>query len=160
MKILLITALTFFVTSTASAQILIFAKEDLKVDKLDVNLMSFISTTLHISKPARNLDCEVQVNEIKQERKFSDGVHIVEMLEVVYRSYLLGRHEQKIYFPVGSKVTRDVKNSKFSGTVEEIQLEADDIVNSRFIFQHNGMKEIIWMTYEDDHKTVPCRLKP
>ncbi|MEQ1722378.1 MAG: hypothetical protein ABL930_04330 [Pseudobdellovibrio sp.] len=159
MKILL-TVFLIIMHTTVSAQVLIFAKEGLKVDRMDVNLMSFIAQTLHVSNPALNLDCQIRVNEIKQERNFSDGVHIVEMLEVVYTSRLFGSPDQKIYFPIGTKVTRDIKNSKFSGTVEEIQLEADDIVNSRFIFQHNGMKEIVWMTYEDDHKTVPCRLKP
>lgn len=158
MKLLLFIAT--FLSLIANADILIFAKDGLKVEKMNRDLMYFISETLHISKPALNLECDVKVNEIKQERKFSDGVHIVEMLEVIYRSRYFGVPEQKIYFPLGSKVTRDVVNSRFAGTVEEIQLEAEDMANAHFTFQHNGMKEIVWMKYEDDLKTVPCQLKP
>lgn len=157
---LLIAAIVAVFSSATSAQILIFAKEGLKVEKMDRNLMYFISETLHVSKPALNLDCDISVNEIKQERRFSDGVHIVEMLELVYRSRHFNVPAQKIYFPLGSKVTRDVVNSRFAGTVEQIQLEAEDMANTHFTFQHNGMKEIVWMTYEDDLKTVPCQLKP
>ena len=138
---------------------LIFADANRVIKPMDIKSMTFIAETLTVAKPALNLDCDVRIREIKQERKFSDGVHIVEMLELIYHNRVYGLPEQTTYFPLGSKVTKSEKNSKFSGVVEEIQLEADDMVNSRFIFQHNGRGEIVWMTYEDDLRTIPCRLK-
>jgi hypothetical protein len=129
---------------------------------MDVKQMLFISDTLHKSKPALNLDCEVRVTEIKKEQKFSDGVHIVEMLEIIYHNRMyMGVPEQKTFFPLTSTtVSKSQKNTKLAGVVEEIMLETDDAVNSRFIFQHDGRGEITWMSYEDDVRTIPCRLKP
>lgn len=141
------------------SQILVFAKANRRIEPMNIEIMTFISETLHVGKPALNLNCEVIVREIKQERKFSDGIKIVEMLEIIYRSSLFNTPEQKAYFPIGSAITREEKVSNFSGPIEEIQLESDDLANSRFIFQHNGRGEIIWMSFADDLKTLPCRLK-
>ena len=121
--------------------------------------MSFIAEILHANKPALNLDCEVKVKEIKQERKFSDGIRIVEMLEIKYRSSLVDYQEQLIFFPLQSLIKIQNKNSGFSGTVEEFELQSDDLANSRFIFQHDGRGNLIWMSFENDLKTVPCGLK-
>jgi len=77
-------------------------------------------------------------------------------LEVIFKTSYFSLPEEKIYFPIGSEVTREIKVSKSSGTVEEIQLQSDDLTNSRFIFQHNGRGEIVWMSFEDDQKTAPC----
>lgn len=146
--------------SIGSADILIFAQADRRTQPMDTPLLSFISNTLQEGQPSENLDCEVKTQIIREDRRFSDGVRRIEMLEVIYftRSFT-GLPEQKSYFPLDSKVTRSLVNSRFAGSVEEIQLEAEDTVNSRFIFQHNGRGEIVWMSYEDDLKTVPCRLK-
>ena len=157
----LIVLLILFLVDSLQADILIFADANKVVQPMDVKQMLFISETLHSAKTALNLDCDVKVREIKKEQKFSDGIHIVEMLEIIYRSKLWGLPEQKSYFPLNTTTfTKSQKNSKFSGVVEEIQLEADDMENSRFIFKHDGRGEIVWMTYEDDFRTVPCRLKP
>lgn len=121
--------------------------------------MIFIAETLHSGKPLLNLDCQVRINEIKQERKFSDGIRIVEMLEINYRSGLIHMPEQRFFFPLGSNVTRSVKTSQRSGVVEEIQLETDDLVNSRFVFQHSGRGNIASMTYENDLMTNPCLVR-
>ena len=126
---------------------------------LTVDKMLFIAETLHANKPARNLDCEVKVKEIKQERKFSDGVKIVEMLEIRYRSSLLSYQEELVYFPLQSEIKIQKKNSRFAGSVEEFELQADDLLSSRFIFQHDGRGNLIWMSFENDFKTVPCGLK-
>lgn len=145
--------------SYSYSQILVFAKADRRVQPMTTDLMRFVAETLHVGKPAVNLNCGVKVREIKQERKFSDGVRIVEMLEIIFQSSLFHSPEQKAYFPLGSVITRETKVSAFSGTVEEIQVESDDLANSRFIFQHNGLGEIIWMSFENDLTTLPCRLR-
>ncbi len=160
MKLLFFAIITFLFVSFTRAQILEFAQHNRQIQPMNIELMSFIAQTLHAGKPALNLDCEVRVREIKQERKFSDGVKIIEMLEVIYRGAVTNPTPQKAYFPVGSVIVKAQKVSAFSGTVEEIQLEAGDLANSRFTFQHNGRGEIVSMSFEDDLKTLPCRLKP
>ena len=160
MKLLFFAIITFLFVSFTRAQILEFAQNNRQIKPMDVALLTFIAETLHAGKPALNLDCEVRVREIKQERKFSDGVKIIEMLEIIYRGAVTDSSPQKAYFPIGSNIVKAQKVSAFSGTVEEFQLEAGDLANSRFTFQHNGRGEIISMSFEDDLKTLPCRLKP
>lgn len=159
MKLLLFAIITFLFVSFTRAQILEFAQANRQTQPMNVELMTFIAETLHAGKPALNLDCEVRMREIKQDRKFSDGVKAVEMLEIIYRGAVTNPSPQKAYFPIGSVVIREQKVSAFAGTVEEIQLEAGDLANSRFTFQHNGRGEIVSMSFEDDLKTLPCRLK-
>ena len=145
--------------NTAYSQVLVFPNNNKLIGPLSVRMLKFISTTLHTSKPALHLDCDVKVREIAEERRFSDGIRRIDMLEIIFRSKNLSVPPEKFYFAVGStRITKEHKVSKFSGPVEEIQLETEDITNSRFIFQHNGQGEIIWMTFEDDLKTTPCRL--
>lgn len=158
-KRLVLAGFCFFLSLNCFSQILVLPNTKRKIQPMNIALMSFIAETLHVAKPALNLSCSVKIREIKQERKFSDGIRIVEMLEIIYKSSFLNTLEIKAYFPTGSSITREVKVSAFSGTVEEIQLESDDLANSRFVFQHNGLGEIVWMSFEDDLKTVPCRLK-
>lgn len=126
---------------------------------LNEKLLKFVSDTLHLGKPGLNLDCDVKVREMTDEVKFSDGVRRIATIEIIYKTSHMNYPEVKAYFPVGSEVTKEVKVSKFAGTVEEIQLQSDDLANSRFIFQHNGRGEIVWMSFEDDQTTVPCALK-
>ena len=153
--------LVSFSSAFLRADILLFADKNKTVEPLDVKGMVFIAETLTTAKPALNLDCDVKVREIKKEQKFSDGVHIVEMLEIIYHNRMFyGLPEQKSFFPLTSTtLSKSQKNTKLFGVIEEIQLEAEDAVNSRFIFQHDGRGEIVWMSYEDDTKTVPCRFK-
>lgn len=126
---------------------------------MDIEMMRFIAETLHAGKIAAHLNCEVHVREFNQERKFSDGVRIVEMLQIRYKSGQMARPEKAIYFPLGSAITKEVKVSEYSGPVEEIQLEVEDLANSRFIFQHNGRGEIVHMSFENDLMTLPCRFQ-
>lgn len=159
MKLLFFAIVTFVFVSLTRAQILEFAQHNRQIQPMNIELMTFIAQTLHAGKPALNLDCEVRVREIKQERKFSDGVKIIEMLEIIYRGAVTNPSPQKAYFPVGSVIVKAQKVSAFAGTVEEFQLESGDLANSRFTFQHNGRGEIVSMSFEDDLKMLPCRLK-
>jgi hypothetical protein len=151
MAYLLLFVILFNIES-AQAQVLVFPNNNKLIGPLSVRMLKFISNTLH-------LDCDVKVREITEERRFSDGIRRIDMLEIIFRSKNLSVPPEKFYFAVGStRITKEHKVSKFSGPVEEIQLETEDNTNSRFVFQHNGQGEIIWMTFEDDLKTTPCRL--
>ena len=146
-----------FLSNTTN--ILVFAGNDRQVMPMDEKFLKFVSDTLYLGKPALNLRCDVKVREITEERRFSDGMKRIQMLEVIYKTNYFNLPEEKMFFPIGSQVTKEMKVSKFAGSVEEIQLLSDDLTNSRFIFQHNGRGEIIWMSFEDDQKIAPCALK-
>ena len=122
--------------------------------------MLFIDETLHKSKLAVNLDCQITSKVNSDVRKFSDGFKRIETLEISFLSRYFNAPEEKIFFPVGSKLTREVKNSKLAGVIEELQLEASDNPNSRLVIQHDGKGKITWLSYEDDMKTTPCHLNP
>lgn len=128
-------------------------------EKLNAAMFDFIAGTLNAGRVIPPLECSVRIREIKQERKFSTGTKLVEMLEITYRSNSFDLGEQKMYFPMGSRVGRQQKVNQFSGVVEEIHLEADDRLNSHFIFQHDGSGHISFMTFENDLMIAPCRLK-
>ncbi len=143
---------------TNTSFILLFADSSKKVTELNTDTLNSIDKILHESKMASNLACDFKARIITEDRKFTSGVERVEMLEVIFISRYGHTHEEKTYFPTGSKLTRRLVNSKFAGTSEELELESTDTHNSRFIFQHNGRGEIVWMSYEDDFETTPCRL--
>lgn len=118
--------------------------------------LTFISNVLYNGKLAKNLDCEIKVQEIKKEQKFLTGIKIIEMLEIKFRSSKFNSREHVLYFPVGGKLSTQNKNSQFAGPVEEVQLHAEDLPNNLFIFHHDGQGKIIWMTFVNDLKTIPC----
>lgn len=145
---------------SGKADILIFADQNMQKMNMTPSQMEFIDKTLHNSNPAGHLACEVKARIITEDKTFSTGTKRIEMLEVIFISRFRDIKEEKMFFPVGSTtLTRRQPNSKFAGVVEEIMLETNDLPNSRFIFQHDGNGQLVWMTYEDDLKTTPCRLK-
>lgn len=53
------------------------------------------------------------------------------------------RLEMKTYFPVGSTLIRTVKNSEFSGPVEEIKLRSGDRLDSWLTIHHDGKNHLV-----------------
>jgi len=121
--------------------------------------LTFISRLLYNGKLANSLDCEIKIQEIKKEQKFLTGTKIVEMLEIKFRSSKFNSRENILYFPVGGKLSTQNKNSQFAGPIEEVQLHAEDLPNNLFIFHHDGQGKIVWMTFVNDLKTIPCGLE-
>lgn len=131
-----------------------------KTVRLDSDMMEFLMQTLHGSKPAPNLRCEVKVRQIRQERKFSSGTEWVEMIELEYRNNRdYDAIPMKTYFPLGSKIQKKAVNSEFSGWVEEIILESDDRLSKTFTFHHDGRGQIVWMMMHDELRVNPCQLR-
>jgi hypothetical protein len=131
----------------------------IKSKPMTFNDLKFISDRLYLDKMADNLDCEVKVEEIKQEKRFSTGTKIVEMLKISFRNDRYRPDAHVAFFPVGSSLTIQTKNSPYAGAVEEFKIESDDLYNSQFIFQHDGSGRIIWMNYVSDLLTLPCSFK-
>lgn len=157
-SVIILLSLPVFAGLEHTSFILLFADPSKKVTELNTETLTSIDQVLHESKMASNLACDYKARIITEDRKFTTGIERVEMLELIFISRYGHWHEEKTFFPIGSKLTRRLVNSKFSGTVEELELESNDSHTSRFIFQHNGRGEIIWMSYEDDFETTPCRL--
>lgn len=121
--------------------------------------LKFISDRLYLDKLSKNLDCEVRVEEFKQEKKFSTGVQIIEMLKVTFKNVNFRADEYVAFFPLGSPLTVQKKNSQLAGVVEEFKIESNDLYNSQFIFQHNGIGQIVWLHFVSDVVSLPCSLK-
>lgn len=130
------------------------------VSRLDAGMMEFVMQTLHGSKPAPNLRCEVKVRQIREQRKFSSGTKWVEMIELEYRNNRdYDGIPMKTFFVEGSKIERKQVISEFSGPVEEITIEADDRLNKTFTFQYDGRGQIVWMMMHDELRLNPCQLR-
>src|SRR5687768_11560980 len=69
-----------------TSNILVFASNNRQIEPLNEKLLKFISDTLHVGKPALNLNCDIKVREITEEKKFSDGIRRIQMLEVIYKT--------------------------------------------------------------------------
>lgn len=144
---------------SGTLEVLDIVDRSVQTHPLNYQDLKFISDRLYLDKLADHLNCEIKVSEIKQEKKFSTGVKIIEMLEIRYRSTHYRQDEHKIFFPIGSPLTKQTKNSQYAGTVEEFKLEANDLYNTQFIFQHDGRGRIIWINYISDLHTLPCGVK-
>lgn len=155
---IVVLALVHSVTARAF-ETLDIVPRNVKSFPLDSKNLKFISDRLYLDKLADNLDCEVRVSETKKERKFSTGVKIVEMLEIKYTSKRYRQDEHVAFFPIASMLTIQRKTSNLAGAVEEFKLESNDLHNTQFIFQHDGVGHIVWMNFVSDLTTLPCALK-
>ena len=81
------------------------------------------------------------------------------MLEIKFRSFSQATQDMVAYFPLGTNLKVRNKNSQFAGLIEEFELQADDLKNSRFIFQHDGRGHLVWISFENDLATLPWQTK-
>lgn len=157
-----VSSILMFLVQMAGAQnieVMEIVPRGLKSVPLDEKRIKFISDRLYLDKTADYLDCEVHVAELKKDLHFSTGIRTVEMLEITFISRRYRSDHHVAFFPLGSPLTIQNKNSNFAGLVEEIKLESEDIYNTQFIFQHDGKGRITWMNYISDVGTFPCGIK-
>jgi hypothetical protein len=158
MKYLILAFVLLVQLPSFAIDLLVINDRNIKSRKMSILDMGFIAERLNADRVGLHLRCEVKVREIKQEKKFSTGTQIIEMLEIKFRSSNFLGNEQTAYFPVGTELKVQKKISQFAGSVEEFELQSDDLKNSRFIFQHDGGGQIVWMAYENDLTTIPCAM--
>lgn len=126
---------------------------------LDWDLKEFIVKTLASSRLAPHLRCSFKARDFKELRKFSSGSKWVESIEFDYRNEGIHVSSMKAYFPLGSKVEIETKNSEFAGPVEEIRISSGDRLDKTLIFQHDGRGQIVSMEMFDDLRVSPCLLR-
>lgn len=129
------------------------ATEILKADSFN-----FIAGILANGRRSPDLDCEVRLREIKEERKFSTGTELVEALEIALTTDHMGPRTIKFSFPMGSRLGRRVVNNQDHGPVEEIKIESPEPYENWFQFQHDGQR-LVWAEIGSMYQFAPCLLK-
>jgi hypothetical protein len=129
-------------------------------EKLTTKNIDELATILHTLKMGPSLRCSLKVRHQREVRKFSTGEKWIEMLEVKFvndRGY--GGIETKTFFPEGSTFTRSIKNSEFSGPVEEIKFESNDRLSHWLTIHHDGKGVLVWAEMGNIYKVNPCQLR-
>ncbi len=127
-------------------------------EKLTPQTFDFIHGILSSGRMHENLRCRVEVRAIKEERKFSTGTQLVEMLEVALFTDQFGPRSLKFTFPMGSRLGRKIVNNQSAGPVEEIKIETPDPYENWFQFQHDGTR-IVWAEIGSMYNFATCLLK-
>lgn len=124
----------------------------------DHQSFDFVHGLLASPRLGPNLDCRISARAIKEERKFSTGTRLVEILEIELSTDHMGPRTLKFSFPVGSKLGRRIINNQDAGTVEEIKIVTPEPYENWFQFQHDG-KRIVWAEIGSMYTFAPCLLK-
>lgn len=134
--------------------ILSSAKAD---QKLDAKTFDFIAGILGSGRMSPKLKCRVQADTIKEERKFSSGSQLVEVLQIELFTDHFGPRSLKFNFPIGSRLGKRIVNNQDYGPVEEIRLETHEPYENWFQFQHDGTR-IVWAEIGSMFQFAPCLL--
>ncbi|MBC7371814.1 MAG: hypothetical protein H7326_09620 [Bdellovibrionaceae bacterium] len=120
-----------------------------------------ITKLLHAGKLGPHMKCELKVRTSKEDRRFSTGPRIVEVLEVVfYPRGFYADTKVKVRFPAelstfGSKIV----STHWSGAGEDIKIEAHDTLDHWLRFIHDGKGNIVQFTMGNSLSTYPCMKK-
>ena len=120
-----------------------------------------ITKLLYAGKLAPHMKCDLKVRTIKEERTFSTGKKIVDLLEVVY--YPRGIYSDtkvKVLIPSDSATygTKYAANH-WSGAGEEVKIEAHDGYDHWLRFVHDGKGGLVFFSLGNRLATYPCMVK-
>ncbi len=139
-----------------------FASEEAQATKrLTMDEFDGITKMLYAGKLAPHLKCDLKVRTIKEERTFTTGKKLVELIEVVY--YPRGIYSDtkvKVLIPaeIATYGTRYGSNH-WSGTGEEVKIEAHDGYDHWLRFIHDGKGNIVFFSLGNRLATFPCMTK-
>jgi len=132
------------------------ARQELNFDEFEN-----ITKLLYAGKPAPHMQCELKVRTFKEERTFSDGKKVVEILQVEYYPRgLFADMKIKILIPaeVATFGTKYVSN-QWSGAGEDIKIEAHDGYDHWLRFMHDGKGHLVQFQLGNRLATYPCMVK-
>jgi hypothetical protein len=139
-----------------------FASEEAQAKKpLTMNEFDDITKLLYAGKLAPHMKCDLKVRTIKEERSFTTGKKLVELIEIVY--YPRGIYADtkvKVLIPaeVATYGTRYGANH-WSGSGEEVKIEAHDGYDHWLRFVHDGKGGIVFFSLGNRLATYPCMVK-
>lgn len=128
---------------------------------LDFDRFENVTKLLYAGKLAPHMKCELKVRTIKEERKFSDGKKLVEVLEVIYYPRgLFADLKVKVLIPaqLATYGTKYVSN-QWSGSGEDIKIEAHDGYDHWLRFMHDGKGNLVQFSLGNRLATYPCLMK-
>lgn len=128
---------------------------------LDFEEFENITKLLYAGKLAPHMKCELKVRTFKEERRFSDGKKLIEVLEVVYYPRgLFADLKVKVLIPaqLASFGTKYVSN-QWSGAGEDIKIEAHDSYDHWLRFMHDGKGHLVQFSLGNRLATYPCLMK-
>ncbi|MGZ3745175.1 MAG: hypothetical protein ACXVB1_07745 [Pseudobdellovibrionaceae bacterium] len=139
-----------------------FVSEEPQAQKvLDFDEFENITKLLYAGKLAPHLKCGLKVRTIKEERKFSEGKKLVEVLEILYYPRgLFSDLKVKVLIPA-QLATFGVKytSNQWSGAGEDIKIEAHDGYDHWLRFIHDGKGNIVFFSLGNRLATYPCAMK-
>lgn len=128
--------------------------------KMNFETFDSITKLLYAGHLAPHMKCDIKVRTVREERTFTDGKRIVELLDVEY--YPRGIFvDLKIHFQIPAEFsTYGVKyvSTEWSGTGEDIKIEAHDRRLHWIQFMHDGKGNIVQLSLGNDLATYPCRI--
>lgn len=127
-------------------------------EKLSPETFDFINGILASGRMSPNLKCRISARTIREERKFSTGTKLVELLEIELFTDHFGPRSLKFSFPMGAKLGRRIVNNQDEGPVEEIKIVTEEPYENWFQFQHDG-KRVVWAEMGSMYDFAPCLLR-
>ncbi|WP_413288281.1 hypothetical protein [Bdellovibrio sp. HCB337] len=160
MRVIVFCVLTSLLAISTQAQEFVSeeaaAERPLRIDEFDN-----IAKLLHAGKLAPHMKCDLKVRSIKEERRFSTGKKLVEILEITYYPRgLFADTKIKVLIPaeIAKYGTKYVSNH-WSGAGEEIKIEAHDGYDHWLRVIHDGKGGIVFFSLGNRLATYPCMVK-
>lgn len=162
MRFLVFTFLLTTVLSGPAAMAEEYASEEAQATKpLRMDEFESITKLLYAGKLAPHMKCDLKVRTYREERKFTTGKKLVELIEIVYYpGGIYADTQVKVLIPAefATYGTRYYAN-RWSGTGEEVKIEAHDRDEHWLRFIHDGKGGLVFFSLGNRLATFPCMVK-
>ena len=120
-----------------------------------------ISKLLYAGKLTPHMKCDIKARTFREERRFSDGKRIVEVLQIEY--YPKGIYsDTKVSLQIPEHIstygTKQISN-QWSGVGEDILIQAHDYYDHWVRFTHDGKGGIVRLELGNNLATYPCYVR-
>jgi hypothetical protein len=155
-----ITLVTAFLFSSFiyAQEVPVFDDEPTVNKKLDFEAFENITKLLHAGRLAPHMKCDIKVNTRKEDRKFSTGTKMIEILEVdFYPRGLFAEKKVRVLFAAQlAKYGSKMASNHWSGAGEDIKIEAQDPMQHWLRFVHDGKGNLVYLVLGNRLATYPC----
>lgn len=152
---------TLFSTVIFAQEIPLSNDEPAATKKLDFAAFENITQLLHAGHLAPHMKCDLKVHTRKEDRKFSSGTRLVEILEVEYfpRGFFVEKKLKVVFAAELATYGTKVASNHWSGAGEDIKIEAHDPMDHWLRFVHDGKGNIVYLGLGNNLATYPCMVK-
>lgn len=151
----------FIAISTATQAQEFVADEAVARRKFTFDEFENITKLLHAGKLASHMKCDLKVRTIKEERTFSTGKKIVDILELTYypRGIYADTKVKVLISAEGAMYGTKYAANHWSGAGEEVKIEAHDGYDHWLRFIHDGKGGLVFFSLGNRLATYPCMVK-